>query len=67
VDIAAEAHDLATAVQAVEREAPEVVERGTARALHRTVESHVAAVLKKLQLANRHQLAHWAAQRRLTC
>ena len=32
----------------------------------RTVESHVAAVLRKLQLANRHQLAHWAAQRRLT-
>jgi DNA-binding NarL/FixJ family response regulator len=31
----------------------------------RTVESHVAAVLRKLQLANRHQLAHWAAQRRL--
>ena len=32
----------------------------------RTVESHVAAVLRKLRLANRHQLAHWAAQRRLT-
>jgi DNA-binding NarL/FixJ family response regulator len=32
----------------------------------RTVESHVAAVLRKLHLANRHQLAHWAAQRRLT-
>jgi DNA-binding NarL/FixJ family response regulator len=31
----------------------------------RTVESHVAAVLRKLHLANRHQLAHWAAQRRL--
>jgi DNA-binding NarL/FixJ family response regulator len=32
----------------------------------RTVESHVAAVLRKLHLANRHQLAHWAARRRLT-
>jgi DNA-binding NarL/FixJ family response regulator len=32
----------------------------------RTVESHVAAVLRKLHLANRHQLAHWAAQRRLS-
>jgi DNA-binding NarL/FixJ family response regulator len=31
----------------------------------RTVESHVAAVLRKLHLANRHQLARWAAERRL--
>ena len=31
----------------------------------RTVESHVSAVLRKLHLSNRHQLARWAAQRRL--
>jgi DNA-binding NarL/FixJ family response regulator len=31
----------------------------------RTVESHVSAVLRKLRLANRHQLARWAAARRL--
>ncbi len=31
----------------------------------KTVESHVSAVLRKLQLANRHQLSHWAHSRRL--
>ena len=31
----------------------------------RTVERHVSAVLRKLRLANRHQLARWAADRRL--
>jgi len=31
----------------------------------RTVESHVSAVLRKLSLSNRHQLARWAAQHRL--
>jgi DNA-binding NarL/FixJ family response regulator len=31
----------------------------------KTVESHVSAVLRKLQLTNRHQLSRWAADRRL--
>lgn len=31
----------------------------------RTVESHTSSVLRKLQLANRHQLTRWAANRRL--
>jgi DNA-binding NarL/FixJ family response regulator len=31
----------------------------------RTVESHVSAVLRKLQLSNRHQLTNWANERRL--
>jgi RNA polymerase sigma factor (sigma-70 family) len=31
----------------------------------KTVESHVSAVLRKLQLSNRHQLTNWASQRRL--
>jgi DNA-binding NarL/FixJ family response regulator len=31
----------------------------------KTVEAHVSAVLRKLQLSNRHQLSHWAVQRRL--
>ncbi len=31
----------------------------------KTVESHVSAVLRKLQLSNRHQLATWATERRL--
>jgi DNA-binding NarL/FixJ family response regulator len=31
----------------------------------KTVESHVSAVLRKLQLSNRHQLTSWAAERRL--
>jgi DNA-binding NarL/FixJ family response regulator len=31
----------------------------------RTVESHVGAVLRKLQLGSRHEVAHWAARRGL--
>jgi DNA-binding NarL/FixJ family response regulator len=31
----------------------------------KTVETHVSAVLRKLQLSTRHQLAHWASERRL--
>ncbi len=31
----------------------------------RTVESHASAVLRKLQLSNRHELAHWATRNRL--
>ena len=31
----------------------------------RTVESHVGAVLRKLQLSSRHEVAHWAAARGL--
>jgi len=31
----------------------------------KTVETHVSAVLRKLQLSNRHELTRWAAQRRL--
>jgi DNA-binding NarL/FixJ family response regulator len=31
----------------------------------KTVETHVSAVLRKLQLTNRHQLSRWAAERRL--
>lgn len=31
----------------------------------KTVESHVSAVLRKLQLTNRHQLSRWAAERNI--
>jgi DNA-binding NarL/FixJ family response regulator len=31
----------------------------------KTVETHVSAVLRKLQLSNRHELARWASERRL--
>jgi DNA-binding NarL/FixJ family response regulator len=31
----------------------------------RTVEAHVSAVLRKLQLSSRHELSRWAVQRRL--
>lgn len=31
----------------------------------KTVESHVSAVLRKLQLTNRHELARWASERNL--
>ncbi|MGH2736584.1 MAG: response regulator [Actinomycetota bacterium] len=39
-----------------------------ARRLHlsiKTVETHVSAVLRKLQLSNRHELTRWATDRRL--
>jgi DNA-binding NarL/FixJ family response regulator len=31
----------------------------------KTVEAHVSAVLRKLQLSSRHELTRWAARRRL--
>ena len=31
----------------------------------KTVETHVSAVLRKLQLSNRHELARWASDRRI--
>jgi DNA-binding NarL/FixJ family response regulator len=31
----------------------------------KTVEAHVSAVLRKLQLSNRHELSRWAAARQL--
>jgi DNA-binding NarL/FixJ family response regulator len=31
----------------------------------KTVEAHVSAVLRKLQLSSRHELSHWAVERRL--
>ena len=31
----------------------------------KTVETHVSAVLRKLQLSNRHELTHWAVQRHI--
>ena len=42
--------------------------REVASRLHlsvKTVETHVSAVLRKLQLSNRHELTAWAADRRL--
>ena len=42
--------------------------REVATRLHlsvKTIESHVSAVLRKLQLSNRHELTAWAADRRL--
>ncbi|MGH2750621.1 MAG: response regulator transcription factor, partial [Actinomycetota bacterium] len=39
-----------------------------AKELHistKTVESHVSAVLRKLQLSSRHELTRWATDRRL--
>ena len=31
----------------------------------KTVEAHVSAVLRKLQLSSRHELTRWATERRL--
>ena len=56
-----------------EREVLQLIARGyrykeIAARLHlsvKTVETHVSAVLRKLQLSNRHELTRWAARRRL--
>lgn len=56
-----------------EREVMRLIARGyaykeVAKALFisiKTVETHVSAVLRKLQLSNRHELTRWAADRRL--
>lgn len=56
-----------------EREVLRLIARGfaykeVAKRLHisvKTVESHVSAVLRKLQLSSRHELTRWATERRL--
>jgi DNA-binding NarL/FixJ family response regulator len=56
-----------------EREVLQLIARGyrykeIAKRLHlsiKTVESHVSAVLRKLQLSSRHELTRWAVERRL--
>lgn len=56
-----------------EREVLRLIARGyayreVAKRLHvsvKTVETHVSAVLRKLQLSNRHELTRWASDRRL--
>ena len=56
-----------------EREVLQLIARGyrykeIAARLHlsiKTVETHVSAVLRKLQLSSRHELSRWAAERRL--
>jgi len=56
-----------------EREVLRLIARGfaykeVAKKLHisvKTVESHVSAVLRKLQLSSRHELTRWATERRL--
>ena len=56
-----------------EREVLRLIARGyaykeVASRLHlsvKTIETHVSAVLRKLQLSNRHQLTAWANERRL--
>ncbi len=56
-----------------EREVLQLIARGyrykeIAARLHlsvKTIESHVSAVLRKLQLSRRHELTRWAVQRRL--
>jgi DNA-binding NarL/FixJ family response regulator len=70
-DVAGDAElDLLTAR---EREVLQLIARGyrykeIAAQLHlsvKTVESHVSAVLRKLQLSSRHELTRWAVERRL--
>jgi DNA-binding NarL/FixJ family response regulator len=69
-----EAHDEGLdALSPREREVMRLIARGyTYREVARelvlsvkTVETHVSAVLRKLQLSNRHELARWAAARHL--
>ena len=60
-------------LSAREREVMRLIARGyaykeVARELFisvKTVETHVSAVLRKLQLSSRHELTRWAADRRL--
>jgi DNA-binding NarL/FixJ family response regulator len=60
-------------LSAREREVLQLIARGyrykeIAARLHlsvKTIETHVSAVLRKLQLSNRHELTRWAAERRL--
>ena len=60
-------------LSAREREVMRLIARGyaykeVASRLHlsvKTIETHVSAVLRKLQLSNRHELTVWAADRRL--
>ncbi len=62
-----------TCSPAREREVLQLIARGylykeIAAQLHlsvKTVESHVSAVLRKLQLSSRHELTRWAVERRL--
>jgi DNA-binding NarL/FixJ family response regulator len=71
-DTPAGADELDT-LTAREREVLQLIARGyrykeIAARLHlsvKTVESHVSAVLRKLQLSNRNELTRWAARRRL--
>ena len=39
--------------------------RASSRSRAKTVKSHAATVLRKLQLSSRHELSHWAVERRL--
>jgi len=72
IPVAAIDEELATLTPR-EREVLQHVARGytyreIAEALYisiKTVETHVSAVLRKLQLANRHQLSRWAAERNI--
>jgi DNA-binding NarL/FixJ family response regulator len=71
-DVAAVDEDLDRLTQR-EREVLRLIARGytykeVARQLFisvKTVETHVSAVLRKLQLSNRHELSRWATDRRL--
>ena len=71
-DVAAVDEDLDRLTQR-EREVLRLIARGytyreVARQLFisvKTVETHVSAVLRKLQLSNRHELTRWATDRRL--
>jgi DNA-binding NarL/FixJ family response regulator len=66
-------HDELDRLSAREREVMRLIARGyaykeVAKELFisvKTVETHVSAVLRKLQLSSRHELTRWAAARRL--
>ena len=72
-DAVAEADDELDALTPREREVLRLIARGytykeVGKALFisvKTVETHVSAVLRKLQLSNRHELTRWATARRL--
>jgi DNA-binding NarL/FixJ family response regulator len=56
---------LALSVSDAPEDVIEIVHAGARGYVTKTVETHVSAVLRKLQLSNRNQLSRWAAERRL--
>jgi len=56
---------LALSVSDAPEDVVQIVRAGARGYVTKTVEAHVSAVLRKLQLSTRHELSRWAAERDL--